>query len=72
MPKQVRGRTNCSWSAPAVLRAEGWGDRLYPWQSPVDLSGLPPGTYSFVAMTDDPSDGEGHGPTEDSKTIMVQ
>ncbi len=51
--------------------AEGWGDHLYPWQSPVDLSGLAPGTYSFVALTDDPSDGEGSGPTEDSKTIMV-
>jgi hypothetical protein len=51
--------------------AEGWGDRLYPWQSQVDLSGLAPGTYSFVAMTDDASDGEGAGPTEDSKTITV-
>ncbi len=28
-------------------------------------------TYTFVAMTDDPSDGEGAGPTEDSKTITV-
>jgi hypothetical protein len=52
--------------------AEGWGDRLYPWQAQVDLTGLAPGTYSFVAMTDDPSDGEGGGPTEDSKTITVK
>jgi len=52
--------------------AEGWMDKLYPWQAPVDVSGLPPGTYSFVAMTDDPSDGEGGGPTEDSKTIIIQ
>jgi hypothetical protein len=52
--------------------AEGWGDRLYPWQAQVDLSGLAPGTYSFVALTDDPSDGEGGGPTEDSKTITVR
>jgi Immunoglobulin-like domain of bacterial spore germination/Sporulation and spore germination len=51
--------------------AEGWGDHLYPWESQVDVSGLPAGTYSFVAMTDDPSDGEGGGPTEDSKTITV-
>ena len=51
--------------------AEGWGDHLYPWQSPVDLSTLAPGTYTFVAMTDDPSDGEGGGPTEDTKTITV-
>jgi hypothetical protein len=52
--------------------AEGWMDKLYPWQAPVDVSSLPPGTYSFVAMTDDPSDGEGGGPTEDSKTIIIQ
>jgi Immunoglobulin-like domain of bacterial spore germination/Sporulation and spore germination len=51
--------------------AEGWGDHLYPWQSDVDVSGLAPGTYTFVAMTDDPSDGEGAGPTEDTKTINV-
>jgi hypothetical protein len=48
--------------------AEGWGDKLYPWQTQVDVSSLPPGTYSFVAMTDDPSDGEGGGP----KTIIIQ
>jgi hypothetical protein len=36
------------------------------------VSGLAPGTYSFVAMTDDPSGGEGGGPTEDSKTFTVQ
>ena len=52
--------------------AEGWGDKLYPWQAQVDVSSLPAGTYSFVAMTDDPSGGEGGGPTEDSKTITVQ
>jgi hypothetical protein len=51
--------------------AEGWMDRLYPWEGQVDVSDLDPGEYSFVAMTDDPSDGEGHGPTEDSKTITV-
>lgn len=52
--------------------AEGWMDKLYPWTTEVDISGLDPGEYSFVAMTDDPSDGEGKGPTEDSKTITVQ
>jgi hypothetical protein len=51
--------------------AEGWMDKLYPWQTEVDVSGLAPGTYSFVALTDDPSGGEGGGPTEDSKTITV-
>ena len=51
--------------------AEGWGDHLYPWESEVDASGLAPGTYTFVAMTDDPSDGEGAGPTEDTKTFTL-
>lgn len=51
--------------------AEGWMDKLYPWETEVDVSDLEPGTYTFVAMTDDPSSGEGGGPTEDSKTIVV-
>jgi hypothetical protein len=51
--------------------ADGWGDHLYPWKSEVDASGLAPGTYTFVAMTDDPSDGEGGGPTEDTKTFTL-
>ena len=62
-------------SGTAVLdgfaTAEGWMDKLYPWETEVDVSGLEPGTYSFVAFTDDPSGGEGAGPTEDSKTITV-
>ncbi|MEZ0578960.1 Gmad2 immunoglobulin-like domain-containing protein [Nocardioides sp. MH1] len=52
--------------------ADGWADKLYPWQSDVDVSKLDPGTYTFVALTDDPSDGEGAGPTEDSRTIVVE
>ena len=51
--------------------AEGWIDKLYPWTADVDVSGLEPGTYTFVARTDDPSGGEGAGPTEDTKTITV-
>ncbi len=52
--------------------AVGWVDKLYPWQTEVDVTGLTPGEYTFVAMTDDPSGGEGGGPTEDTKTIIVQ
>jgi hypothetical protein len=52
--------------------AEGSMDKLYPWQTSVDVSSLDPGTYTFVAMTDDPSDGEGAGPTKDTKTIIVE
>jgi hypothetical protein len=51
--------------------AEGWMDKLYPWQVEVDVSSLEPGTYTFLARTDDPSDGEGPGATEDTKTISV-
>ncbi len=52
--------------------ADGWVDKLYPWEAEVDVSDLEPGTYTFVALTDDPSGGEGGGPTEDSKTIVVE
>lgn len=52
--------------------AEGWLDKLYPWETEVNVSGLAPGNYEFVAMTDDPSGGEGGGPHEDSKTITVE
>jgi hypothetical protein len=52
--------------------AEGWMDKLYPWKTQVDVSDLDPGSYAFVALTDDPSGGEGAGPTEDSKTITVE
>ena len=51
--------------------AEGWGDKLYPWRTKVNVSTLPAGDYTFVAMTDDPSGGEGGGPTEDSKDITI-
>jgi hypothetical protein len=52
--------------------ALGWVDKLYPWQTDVDVSDLEPGEYTFVALTDDPSGGEGGGPTEDTKTIIVK
>jgi hypothetical protein len=52
--------------------AEGWMDKLYPWKTEVDVSKLAPGGYVFAAMTDDPSGGEGFGPSEDTKTITVE
>ncbi|WP_341231916.1 Gmad2 immunoglobulin-like domain-containing protein [Nocardioides salarius] len=51
--------------------AEGWMERLYPWEAQVDVSGLEPGRYTFVAMTSDPSDGESGGPMTDTRTIVV-
>jgi hypothetical protein len=48
-------------------------DHLTPWSTdPIDVSGLTPGTYTFVATTDDPSAGEGPGPTEDTRTVIVR
>lgn len=59
--------------AEGFATAEGWMDKLYPWETEVDVSGLAPGTYTFAAMTDDPSGGEeGFGPSEDTKTIVVE
>ena len=59
--------------AQGFATAEGWMDKLYPWTTRVDVSKLAPGTYTFAAMTDDPSGGaEGAGPTEDTKTIVVE
>ena len=38
----------------------------------VDVSDLPAGDYTFVAMTDDPSEGEGGGPTVDTKSFTIK
>jgi hypothetical protein len=52
--------------------ADGWMDKLYPWTTEVDVSDLAPGTYTFVAMTDDPSGGaEGNAPDTDTRTIVI-
>lgn len=52
--------------------AEGYGDHLFQWETEVDISGLNPGHYTFVAMTDDPSAGEGPGPFTDTRTIIIE
>lgn len=52
--------------------ADGWLDKLYPWTTRIDVSSLEPGNYTFIARTDDPSGGEGRGPTEDTKRITVE
>ncbi|HVK27160.1 MAG TPA: Gmad2 immunoglobulin-like domain-containing protein [Nocardioides sp.] len=52
--------------------ADGWTDKLYPWETEIDVSDLPPGKYTFIARTDDPSNGEGGGPTEDTKRITIE
>jgi hypothetical protein len=52
--------------------AAGYGTHLYPWEAHVDVRGLPFGYYTFVATTDDPSNGEGGGPDSDTRTIIVR
>ncbi len=52
--------------------AEGWMDKLYPWTATVDVSELDPGTYLFIARTDDPSDGEGKPAEEVGAHITVE
>ncbi|MEO5664000.1 MAG: Gmad2 immunoglobulin-like domain-containing protein, partial [Nocardioides sp.] len=53
--------------------AEGWMDKLYPWEASIDVAGLEPGDYTFVARTDDPSGGaEGSGPHEDTKDFSIK
>jgi hypothetical protein len=51
--------------------AEGWGERLYPWTKTLDVSALPAGDYTLVAMTDDPSGGEGGGPQVDTREFTI-
>ena len=52
--------------------AEGWLERLYPWEVEIDVSSLAPGDYTFGAKTADPSDGEGGGPTTDTKEFTLR
>lgn len=52
--------------------AEGWMDKLYPWATTVDVSELEPGTYLFIARTDDTSDGEGKPAEEVGARITVE
>jgi hypothetical protein len=71
VPWEIRDDTDAT-VAEGFAQAEGWIGKLFPWETEVDVSGLEPGVYTFVAMTDDPSDGEGAGPTEDTKAIIVE
>lgn len=52
--------------------AAGWMDKLYPWKTKVDVSKLKPGSYTFVAKTDDPSGGEGKAAQQVGATITVK
>jgi len=48
-------------------------DHLTPWETgTIDVSDLAPGSYVFWASTDDPSGGEGGGPTADTRTVVIR
>ena len=52
-------------------QAEGWLDRLFPFEATLPLDGVA-GEVTLQCETDDPSGGtEGDGPAEDTKTITV-
>jgi hypothetical protein len=56
-----------------TAQSYGWEGHLYPWATgQIDVSDLPPGEYTFVVRTDDPSGGEGPGPTEDTRTVIIK
>jgi hypothetical protein len=54
--------------------AEGWmGDRLFPFETTIDVSGLAPGSYTFRVITDDPTGGtEGVGAMTDDKDFTIR
>jgi hypothetical protein len=72
VPWQIRRGTDEVVAQGSAMATSGAGDRLYPWQTRIDVSDLEPGTYTFVAMTDDPTGGEGPGPFTDTRTIIVE
>ena len=53
--------------------ADGWmGDRLFPFRTTLDVSGLAAGDYTLWVTTDDPSGGaEGFGAMTDDKEFTV-
>ncbi|MBS2938649.1 GerMN domain-containing protein [Nocardioides sp. J2M5] len=52
-------------------QAEGWLDRLYPFEAQLPLDGVT-GEVTLQCETDDPSGGtEGNGPAVDTKTITI-
>jgi hypothetical protein len=53
------------------VTTDGWMDKLYPFRFTVKA--VPPGDYTLVVSTSDPSGGEeGFGPERDTKTLTVE
>ncbi len=60
--------------AQQPFTAEGWmGDQLFPFSGSIDITGVPPGKYILMVMTDDPSGGaEGNGAFTDTRIVVVE
>lgn len=54
--------------------AEGYmGEKLFPFEKTLDVSGLPAGSYVLAVSTDDASGGaEGNGPHTDTKAVEIR
>jgi hypothetical protein len=62
-----------AWEQPII--ADGaYGDRLWPWQlQDIDVSGLEPGTYTFTATVESPSEADrGPEPWTDTRTVVIE
>ena len=67
--QEPSGRTVLEGFATAL----GTGQRLYPWEARVDVSGLPAGSYTFIASGTDPSGGAELARLDhDTRTIVVR
>lgn len=60
--------------AQQPFTAEGWmGDQLFPFSGSLDVTGVPPGKYLLMVMTDDPSGGaEGNGAFTDTRIVVIE
>lgn len=85
---EVKGAAN-GYEGTVVLRLEradgtgvvdpepliaGFGQaRLFPFETVLDVSEVPPGSYVLTAMTEDPSAGaEGHGAFSDDRVVVIE
>lgn len=73
VPWELRRDGEVVLSGFATAEGDVMSGALLPWSVEIDVSALPAGTYEFVAMTEDASGGdEGAGPSEDTRTVVVE
>ncbi len=61
-------------TGPYLAQMAGYmAPRLFPWELSVDLTDIPPGTYTLACLTDDPTGGaEGRGTDTDTRTVIIE